>query len=158
MEFSDDTTVGSARARLFELAREGHACPCCRQNVKIYKRPLNHVPAAAMVALYRECLIGWGHMPTIMANRLPALAGQGGYAVLGKHWGLIEEATAQRKDGGRAGWWRVTTIGARFVTGSLKVKKYAEIYNGRMIALMGEGISVHEALGKEFDLMEILDA
>ena len=45
------------------------------------------------------------------------------------YWGLIEEEALQREDGGRAGWWRVTAYGERFLKGLIRVPKYARVFD-----------------------------
>lgn len=149
-------TLADARVLLRDLADDGHACPVCTQNVKVYRRPMTAVAARALVLLWREHGFDFGHMPTLVARRMPDVSGQGGYVVLSQHWGLIESEQSVREDGGSAGMWRVTPRGLAWINGRFTVRRYARIYNGRCLGLVGPGVTVQEVLGEKFDLAALL--
>ena len=69
----------------------------------------------SVIALYRQRRLDWSHLPSVVKRRIPDVAHQGGYMTLAGHWDLIEEERALRDDGGRAGVWRVTGTGERFL-------------------------------------------
>lgn len=155
--FPDDLTLGQARARLEPLASVGVDCPCCRQHVRVYRRKLTSVAARAVAALYREHATGYGHMAAVARKHLPDVASQGGYLVLGEHWGLIEaEKTVRRDRGARSGFWRVTPLGEAWLAGETSVPLYARIYNGRCLALEGEMVGREQALGEHFDFVALM--
>lgn len=157
VDFTDDMTLGEARDALRELAMHGGAkCPCCRQLAKVYRRNLTSVAARAVTALYRDHGLTFGHMPTVARHRLPDVAHQGGYLVLGAHWDLIEEERELRPDGGRAGWWRVTDLGEAWVRGHATVPKYAHVYDGRCLRVDGEQVTIEDALGARFSYAELM--
>jgi hypothetical protein len=147
-----------ARELLRGLADDGSTCPCCTQRVKVYRRNLTSVAARAVLALYEECGRGWGHMGDVARKRLADVAHQGGYLVLAQHWGLIEEDTRKRSDGGRQGWWRVTALGELWLRGEEPVPKYARVYNGRCLGLHGDLVTVRDALGEGFDFGHLVRA
>jgi hypothetical protein len=103
-----------------------HACPTCGHVSRVYRRALTSVAARALVGLYADHGTAPAHMPSVVRKHLPDAGGQGGYVLMGKHWGLLVEDRAQRPDGGRAGWWRVTLRGELFVLGRTSVPVRAD--------------------------------
>lgn len=154
--FRDDMTLAQAREALRPLAADGHDCPVCRQHVKVYRRKLTKVAARAVIELYREHGLDFGHLPTVAQQRMPEVAHQGGYLVLGAHWSLIGEERHLRPDTGRAGYWRVTPLGEQWLRGEITVPKYARLYDGRCLGLDGDLVTVDEVLGVSFDFRELM--
>jgi len=72
------------------------------------------------------------------------------------YWGLVEESLTPRDDGGRAGWWRVTTKGQLFVSGQITVPSHARVYNGNALNLIGTAVSIKDALGSKFNYNELM--
>lgn len=144
-------TLADAQVYVVEGAAEGGVnCPCCGQFAKEYRRALNSGMAKALVSMYQaDPYLGWLHKPTV-------LRGVGSSArdeSLLRFWGLLEESTEPRGDGGRSGWWRVTYSGKAFVKGWLLVPSHVRIYNGRSLGLEGDLISIKDVL--PFDLQEL---
>ena len=156
MTLHDAATLGEARAWLRERLVAGERCPCCEQTARVYVRPMSHVSARAIIALYRAHRRDFGHMPSILAEQLPDVAHQGGQATLGAHWGLIEEERTQRPDGGRAGYWRVTAAGETWIRGASTIASHARLYSGRCLGHTGTPVSVREVLGSRFDLEALM--
>ena len=77
----------------------GTRCPCCGQYVKLYKRSITATMAWTLLRMYRSSLLDWVHVPTLLRAR-GRLSGD--HAKLA-YWGLIQEATIPREDGGKAG-------------------------------------------------------
>ena len=71
-------------------------------------------------------------------------------------WGLIEEDTRRKEDGGRPGQWRITREGHLFLEGRLKLPKYAHVYNHRLLGFSGPMISVRDAYKQFFNLRELM--
>jgi hypothetical protein len=150
---TDDSTLGEAKDWLRERVDNGAACPCCTQFAKVYTRKINSSQARALVLQYAKYRRGWAHLPALRmlqgaqhSNEEPKL----------RYWGLLEEESDLRPDGGRAGWWRVTRRAEMFVHEEIKVQKYARIYDGRCLGLKGELIGIKDALGSRFDLGELM--
>lgn len=158
MRFSDSMTLGEARSQLRELAYGGTRCPCCTRNVRVFRRKLTSVAARAIVALYEEHTLSYGHMQDVARKRLPDVAGQAGYLLLSQHFGLIEEERRRRPDGGRVGYWRVTPLGAAWLRGEETVPLYADIYDGRCLGLHGDLVTVQDVLGSHFNFAELVGA
>jgi hypothetical protein len=170
------TTVEQARdwlrARVFGesvRAKQGARCPCCKQYVKIYKRPLGAPMARWLIWLVRT----WQHKFHLKnlktANndawidiRLAPVRG-GDYAKL-LHWGLIEhKLDVVKKDNGAkdtkdSGYWRPTFKGIDFVKGALKVPSHVYLYDNIKIGEEERLITIMEALGKKFSYEELMNA
>jgi hypothetical protein len=151
--FPDDMTLGDARDKLRELVWDGHRCPCCTQYAQVYKRTINAGIARALIVMHRAEPGGdWMHKPTVLSGLGAAARDES----IARYWGLLEEETTLRADGGRAGWWRVTPKGRQFVLGLISVPKYAHIYDGRALKLDGKPVDIAECLGKKFDYRELM--
>ncbi len=159
LDVPETATVKEVRDLLRQAAVDGANCPCCKQRVKVYRRLLISMNARALIAMHVESGRDWVHIPTLMRRRLSDVAHRGGYVTMSQHWGLIEEATDERRgDGGRRGWWRLTDAGESFVLHGLRVPRVARIYNGRCLGLdVSEGyVSIQDVLGTDFDLQQQL--
>jgi hypothetical protein len=150
-DFADELTLVEARDLLRTLLDDGHACPVCTQFAKVYKRKLNARMAWTAVRLYRA-----GAAERFV--HLSSLAGDGCEGGKLRYWGLVEEETARREDGGRSGWWTLTPKGVAFVQREVRVPSHARIYDGRCLGLVGEPIGIGEALGEKFDYAELMAA
>jgi hypothetical protein len=148
--FHDEMTLGEARVLLRELVEEGHACPCCTQFAKVYRRKINATMAATLLKLYRAA-----GGDTVFVHT-PSLPGDTHEASQLEWWGLIEEEQRIRPDSGRAGWWRLTARGMSFALGGIDVPKYARIYDHRLLQLVGEPVSIHDCLGSRFNYAELM--
>ena len=73
-----------------------------------------------------------------------------------RYWGLLEEELELRPDGGRAGWWRVTELGEWFVLKEATVPRYARIYDNRCLSLVGDQVSITDALGTKFNYDDLM--
>ncbi|AYP70039.1 hypothetical protein I5G62_gp53 [Mycobacterium phage CRB2] len=130
---------------------EGGECPCCTQRVKVYSRSIHASEARALILAEREHGGEWFHAPTFADT-----AQLGGSWAMLRRWGLIEENTIPREDGGRAGYWRITEHGQAFVRGEVKVPKYSRIFDNHLLDHVGEPVSIIEALGDRFDYRALM--
>lgn len=151
--FDESMSLAEARKLLQSFLDEGHKCPCCDQLAKVYKRPLFASMAIDLLRAYRSHGVGrWFHLPS-EPEKMP----NGGATGVSRYWGLIEEETdVRRDDGGRAGFWRVTPLGERWLLGEISVPKYARVYDGKLLGLCGEPWTIRQALGKRFNYDEIM--
>lgn len=149
---SDFQTLGQAKTWLRQRIHDGEKCPCCGQMAKIYRRRIHHTIARSLIQVYtlgkKRGAHGWVHVPTAIG---PAC--EVGKA---RYWSLIEEAAEKRKDGGRAGWWRLTDNGKAFVEGRVKIRTHALIYDSRCLGMEGEYVSIQDALGSKFSYEELM--
>lgn len=80
----------------------------------------------------------------------------GGFFSLGKWWGLIELKGKTDEDKRVSGLWRLTEKGKMFVRGELRIKKYIEIFDNKLIGFDGEDIDIRFVLGKRFSYEELM--
>lgn len=153
-------SLEEAKSWLRDQVDDGARCPCCTQHAKVYKRALYASIARELMLLWRETGTNFGHWPTIhgTARKSLRLGAQGTALPKAAYWALIEDSDVPREDGGRAGWWRVTAKGDAFCRGQITVPKYARVYDGRCLGLIGEPIGIHEALGEKFNYEELMAA
>ena len=144
-------SLEQARKNLMAKIRDkGAICPCCGQFAKVYDRQINTGMARSLAKMYRRGL-EWQHIPTTIGARSRE---EGKLA----YWGLVEESTEPRSDGGRAGWWRVTPHGAAFIQGKIRLPKYALVYNAECLELDDSRgtVGFRDCLGAGFDFEELM--
>lgn len=149
MPLPDATRLDVARDWTRKHAEEGVECPLCTQHVKVYKRTLNSGMARSLIQIFRVAGAGWCHVPT----QIGARSREEGKLV---YWGLLEESPVPRDDGGRAGWWRLTAKGEAFVRQQITVPSHARVYNGKCLSLIGNPITIQDALGKKFNYNDLM--
>jgi hypothetical protein len=149
--FRDDMTLSEARELLRTLVEEGHECPVCRRLAKIHKRTIHTSMASGLVKLYRVSggdTSRYIEIADHMEHRELA-----DFAKLA-YWDLVVPEFGVRDDGSkRVGRWRITAKGIAFVLGRSKV---ARCYAKRCLALVGEPISIQDALGQNFNYGELM--
>jgi len=142
-------TLREAKRWLSDRLSDGAHCPCCGQIAKVYRRKVNSTMARALIQLYR-------HGGTTDFVHAPSLPGDTHEMSQLSWWGLIEEERIRREDGGRAGWWKLTERGALYVTNRLQIQEYAVVYDGTLVRLEGQLRSIQAALGKRFNLRDLM--
>lgn len=149
--FRDSDLLGDARSWLRTRLDKGDRCPLCNQHAQTYKRKINSGAARGLIMMWHVYGLDWGHLPsTATLSRL------GGEFARLRYWGLVEEATTPRPDGGRAGYWRITDRGRLFVTRQLKVPMYAKIYDGKVQGFEGTQVDIKDALGTKFSYVDLM--
>jgi hypothetical protein len=150
--FSLDMTIAAARKVLEDLLEKGVICPTCGQNARIWRRQIHASMAHALIVVWQEAGTNkWVRVPDLLTHRQNA-----DFAKLA-HWGLIEEEIElRREDGGKAGVWRVTSLGERYMLGHVALPKYARVYAGGLLGFFGETRTIRQALGKKFDYDELM--
>lgn len=150
MEITEETTLAQAREWLEEQARkDGAHCPCCGQLAKVYKRKLNEGMARSLVKMWRAAGQDWQYIPDTVGGK----SREEGKL---RYWGLIQEKPGKRPDSGRTGWWRVTDLGSQFVRRVATVQRYALVYDGQCLGLVGANVNIIDALGDPFTYDELM--
>lgn len=147
-------TLEEAKAFIRENWEKGTACPCCGQLVKLYKRNIYAVMAADLIRLYHLDQSKYHHIGKFSnKNR----SGGGDFAKL-VYWGLVEEEPkpADDKKKRTSGMWRITEAGKSFAERRLRVPKYAQVYNGKLLGLTGDRVMIDDALGDKFDYDKLM--
>lgn len=143
--FRDDMTLAEARDALRELVEEGHRCPCCTQYAKVYRWALYRGAIGFLSRLYRA-----GGTTEFVDSKLVKLPGQGGDGSRLRNFGLVEQESQRRPDGGKSGWWRVTAEGERFLRGQHAVPKYVYVYDNRVLRRDGPDVMARD-IDTDFD-------
>lgn len=143
--------------KAFETAKdEGCTCPLCGQYAKVYKRKINAGMAADLLRLYRLNVHGMYndyHHYTKFCNK----SGGGDFAKL-VYWGLIESKPHTQDDKKSSGYWAITQRGIDFAEGKITVIERKHIYNGEMCGESGGQVTIRDALGKNFNYSELMNA
>lgn len=149
-------TLAEARESLKASLSDGANCPCCGQYAKIYRRKMNSGMAYALILLYRETEATgaeWIHLRSLLLRHR---FHTGDYAYF-LHWGLIEEKphVADETDG-RAGLYRITKLGKRFVRGEDLVARHVYVYDAKSHGFGDERTDIRSALGDRFSYDELM--
>lgn len=168
------TTLKQAKDWLRLRAKRGARCPCCKQYVKVYKRPLHSSMALVLVLLVRnfEAMAtpllddGFVHVPTFI-NKLGLKAGvaaavRGDWAKL-VHWGLIENRPKDVDDISKkdSGYWRPTSKGIDYAHGRCTVNSHVYLYDNILLNWEDQTIArltIFDALGEKFDYSRLMSA
>jgi hypothetical protein len=138
----DYVTLGEARQWLRDRVAKGAECPCCTQYAKIYRRKLNSGMAISLIRMYRAGGTGW----VDVTIEIPARHREEGKL---RYWDLVEPGTTR-------GVWKVTPKGEEFVKEEIKVPSHVDIYDDKMLRLVGDPIGIRDALGSKFDYEELM--
>jgi len=179
----ESSSLAQARTRTMLLRDRagGILCPCCDRLVKRYDRPLDATMARGLiwaVRFYRsaaaaELGVDVSQVP-LPAQDVPDLAvlysrevdgfvhvkempqsvhGNGGTFAKLRHWGFLASPEVQH---GHTGLWRPTVRAARFVHENKLVPKSFFVYGGHLEGFSVASTTILEALGRQFDLHELL--
>lgn len=148
----EDYSLGFAKQWLRDRIDKGEECPCCTQFAKVYRRKISSGMARGLIEFYRQHGMHWGYLPDVDAS-----VRANGMMPLLRYWGLIQEETSHRKDGGRAGIWRVTVTGQAYVLGQIAIPKYTRIYDGKSLGLdVDEEETIADAVGRNFNYRDLM--
>ena len=151
----DSMTLGEARQWLRSQLKDGAACPCCTQHAQVYRWSLYSTAVRALAfyaRLGQHNEGGWVHTTEI---KKAGHRGQGDASRL-LHWGLVERDPNDRPDGGRSGYWRITQRGADFLYGRTTIPKYVYVFDGRVLGMDGDHVSVRDVIGTKFSYEEMM--
>jgi hypothetical protein len=147
------STIEEEKARLrHEWGKRGTKCRACTQTVALRRRAFNAGMARALIVMYREHGRAFQKKTETLRGVGSAARDEGQL----RYWGLLEEEKSVRPDGGRKGVWRVTEKGEAFIQCRVRVHSHAYTFNSQCFGLDGDMITIREALGKKFNLEELL--
>ena len=143
---------------------DGVRCPCCEQYAKVYKRTVNSAMARLLIWLHRKSQqeYRWYNIhefPLIQGRR-----GGGDFAKLA-YWGLVKSYDQEVENGTQSsspyslgsGRWKIVPDGSDFVANTALIRKYANVYNGKLLGLSGDMIGISTCLGTHFSLEELMN-
>lgn len=154
----EGSTLDEARQYVEGVRWDGGYCPCCGQNVKVYKRSLN-TPMTKLLIWLVETFLKNGQQHYINVHKFPFIQGRRGGGDFAKlqFWGLIEqEPVPDEVDAKHSGEWRPTKAGIQFVQGNIKAAKYVMVYLNDVVGTSEEEVTVQEALKKKFSFAEVM--
>lgn len=147
-----------------EGARKGTVCPCCGQNVKLYRRKLHAMMALGLLVLVKlyEALQTWINVRQINSILLQRFQGQttnptSDFSKLA-YWGLIEECPNDDRETRTSGLWKPSQRGIDFANGRIRLPSYVYSYNNIVVDTDGEDITIRDALGERFSYREMMNA
>ena len=153
--FNDAMTLADARDTLRGTLADGHNCPCCGQLAKVYERRIHSTMARELVAAYQAGAANqFVNLNNVFAGT--NLHKRGGDFAKLRYWSLVVEADTKRDDGGRAGWWKLTPAGAAFARNEIVVPRVAQVYDGKLLALVGDPVGITDCLGSRFDYNDLM--
>lgn len=142
-------TLDEARIYLEDRKRDGVACPCCGQFVKLYRRTLTSSMVWALLIVNdyfaRPGCDPWLHVEDYL-KALPGLPApiRGDFAKL-RFWGFIEKAPGVRDDGSsRNGYYRITDAGQQFANGVTVAPAAVYIYNNEFYGYDDQTVHVND--------------
>lgn len=143
-----------ARGMLQKNAQQaGVICPCCKQQATIYYRSINRSIARVLASLarYRRNVgPGYAHVPSLFKDLsyglASSVASQGGQWAQASYWGLVDRERDMVRDDGstRTGYARISDLGMAFLEGRYRIRKYALIYDAKLLGKAGPAVSVHD--------------
>lgn len=142
-------TIQAGKDWLMANIRKGTKCPLCGQHAQLYRRKVNTGMAVSLIRMYRINKTGWVHVPTSVGAKSRE---EGKLA----YWRLVEEQPNKGLHGGRAGYWRVTEFGERFLLAQEAIPTYALVYNGRVMGHEGPMVTIRDALGTGFNYDDLM--
>jgi len=154
-------TIVEAKEYLREHWEAGTKCPCCGQNVKLYKRKFNQSMAVCLIRLYRRGSspgLDFYHIHDLQNDKLFRLHMNGGNFATMRYWGVIESLEKDDDDTTRrtSGQWKITPLGRFFVQNMINIPKYIYTYNMRLIKMGGQTTDIIESLSEKFDYQELM--
>jgi hypothetical protein len=157
------STLEEAREFVSKHAGDGVTCPCCDQNARRYCRKLNSGTAHALIDFYHWSngnadKDGWVGVGKDHMTKRMCLTYHHNEFHKARWWGLIEQRDEARVEGHRSEYWRLTKPGRLFAEAKATVPSHAMVYDNRCLETIGEPVDIHQALGREFDYYELMDA
>lgn len=157
-------TIEEAKQFLRENFEDGCHCPCCGQNVKLYRRSINAGLALFLIQFNKvwECKTGderleGVHVSEIIGTNMVINGKNCSHYSTLMHWGLIQRVFKSDHEKVRtSGYWRLTDEGAAFVQNKLRVPKYVMTFDGTVESCSDNVLSIEECLGKDFDYRELI--
>lgn len=150
------TTLEEARQYIAEHFHTGVACPCCKQQVKLYEYRLYGTSAVALIKLYNLTLFSYEtefHVREY-AEATSTTPRASHFAEL-RFWGLIEKSPREEKGKKSSGYWSITEKGKQFVRAEITIPEKIKMFNNEFHGFIGGSIDIHHALGNQFNYDEL---
>ena len=147
---NNNNTLEQAKKYLRDNFNEGVKCPCCTQEVKLYKYKINVGMAVVLIQMYKLNK-EWVHpLKDLKTNN-------GDYAKL-RFWGLVKPCTDELEEDKKAsGYWKVTEAGRKYVENKITVKEKAYLFNNKCYGFSENEINIVDALKNKFSYSELMN-
>ena len=117
--------LNEVRKELFKnYGKKTQVCPCCSNNVRMYKRKLYSTMVKGLLELYKyqaKTGLTYAHVWENLGLRA------GDFAKL-RYWGLVKEVGDPGNAKKTSGYWAITKRGIQFVCRKIRVPKYIFLY------------------------------
>ena len=146
---SNTITLNDARQIILEGRDKGVECPCCGKYVKNYSRSFNESMARSLMWLekaWQNTGRTWVNIP----DQAPRWLVRTNQLATTRWWWLAESDP----DRPLKGMWRPTEEGINFVKGLTRIPTKAVTYNGEVIGMSENKVSINQVLGIPFDRTE----
>jgi hypothetical protein len=151
-DLKDGCTLEEAKQWLRERFENGASCPCCHQTVKLYPRKLNSNMAVFLVSLVRL----WKREQRPIKYKECRYHGRD-YSYL-HLWDLARTARSDDPTKRTTGFWEPTQKGIDFAEQRLTVPSHAYCYNGKLVRMGDQQITIIDSLGEDFNYAELMQA
>lgn len=149
--------IEEAKQYLRDNWEDGIECPCCHQNVKLYKRKINTGMCLFLIELYK---LNQQEQKSYFAgdilNNIKSGTKSLDYSVM-KWWGLIISEKNYDETKKRSGYWILTEKGHNFIDGIISIPEKVLLYNNKRIGFGEDFITIKKALGNKFNYKELME-
>ena len=150
--------IGVAKAEFDKKVWEstkGVICPICERSSRVVPKTICSTQAQTLIWLYWNTV---EHQYIHLNKNAPRVLVKNAETGKLKHWGLIEQMPNDDPTKLKSGWVRITSAGRAFVEGKAKTYKTLFIMNDTVLGepLEKERIDIQDALGKKFDIRDLM--
>jgi hypothetical protein len=149
---------------LREKMANGTRCPCCGQQMRIYKYCITGEMARVLLFLYRLFSEYPNCQPVHLESVLRKVYGtkmpRGNKHSLLRHWGLIgrsETRYSKHLKQRTGGCYTITEKGIDFSKGNIKIPKWIYVYDNVCLGVsLEESVNIVQTIGQKFSLSDCL--
>lgn len=147
-------TTAMAREEFFAAIHAGKKiqCPCCTRFAMVYTRTIHSIAARQLIGLYKLD----GEKRFVRVKEVLDLLGIQGDLTKAKYWDLITPKTNTDTDKKTSGAWMLTEKGIAWIKNEIRLPKYVEIYDDKILKFSTQTMSIADALGEKFSYAELM--
>ena len=154
-------TIRDAKLYIVRNWEDGVRCPCCNQNVKLYKRKFNKAMAICLIELFRLTqgdTTKYMHIRELQEKSKIFMHNMnGGNFATMKYWNVIDSQPNDDDKKRTSGLWRITNLGRNFVMGNIKISSHIYTYNMTLKRIDPNEITISESLKRPFNYRELMN-
>lgn len=157
---NDPHAQEQARIRALISVGEETECQSCGHLHRATRRTISAAQARNLITIYHATKNGAVDREGFLCPRdlLSKAANRGNETPRLKHWGLLapHEESHRTRETNSAGLYKLTEKGEAFVEDRIRVPKAVYVYRDCVQRQDDETISIRDALGKEFDYVDLM--